>query len=101
MPRPTRKTQDPSRDAGEVPSSRRRREKWRGRASTEKKMLSYDEGSRNVHENTQKDDTLPEEKSDISAQRSDILCKNRCTFMKLSVFCHFASVGERIARFKL
>src|SRR5271157_606353 len=86
MPRPARKTQDQSSDAGEVPWSRRRGEKWRGGATSEKKMLKNNERSRNVHENKQKGDTFTEKKGDISAQLNDILHKSTGILLKLSSF---------------
>jgi len=86
MPRPARKTQDQSSDAGEVPWWRRRGEKWRGGATPEKKMLKNIERSRNVHENKQKADNLTEKKGDISTQLNDILHKSTRILLKLLSF---------------
>ena len=58
-------------------------EKWGGGATPEKKMLKYNERSRNVHENKQKGDTFTEKKGDISTQLNDILQKSTCILLKL------------------
>jgi hypothetical protein len=57
-------------------------------------MLVNDVGSRNVYENKQKDDNLPEEKSDISTQRNNILCGNTRFLLKPSaLFSSFERWG--------
>jgi len=53
-----------------------------------------------VYENKQKDDNLPEEKSDISTQRSEILQRITRILLKPPGFCHCRSAGERTPRFK-
>jgi hypothetical protein len=57
-------------------------------------MLVNDVGSRNVYENKQKDDNLPEEKSDISTQRNSILYGNTLFLLKPSaLFSSFERCG--------
>ncbi len=85
MPRPTQEMQDKLSEAREVPSSRRRGKVAWG-ASTEKKMLINDERSRNVYENKRKNDNLPDKKSDISTQRSDIFYRSTRILLKPSAF---------------
>ena len=64
-------------------------------------MLINDVGSRNVYENKQKDNNLPEEKSDISTQRSSISYSKTRILPKLSAFSHCCSAGERTPRLKM
>ena len=55
MPRPTRRTQDKSSRAGEVPWSRRREKSGGG---TREKEINHEQ-SRDLYENKQNDDNLP------------------------------------------
>jgi len=76
-------------------------EKWRGGASPEKKMLIIDEGSRNVYENKQKDDNLPEEKGDISTQRNKILYRNiRCQLKPSGFLPLYGALGNEPRTYK-
>src|SRR5271157_103628 len=101
MPRRAGKTQEKSSDAGEVPWSRRRGEKWHRGATREKKMLKNNERSRNVHENKQKGDNFTEKKDDISAQLNDILHKSSGILLKSSAFLSLSNTGKRNPRFRM
>ncbi len=93
MPRPMRKTQDKLSDIGEV-ASWRRRGKIAWGPSPEKRILFLYNRSHYIYENKQKEDTLPDNKGDISYQNTHILQKPPAF---LSLFARW----ERIPRFKM
>ena len=72
MPRPTRKTQDKSSDAGEAKSSRQRAKSRAGERAPLKDVKNEDR-SGNVYENKGPSDNLPDTKDDISARLHAIL----------------------------
>jgi hypothetical protein len=64
-------------------------------------MLVNDVGSRNVYENKEQDDNLPDEKGDISTQPNDISHGSTRILLKPSGFFHCSSAGERTLRHKM
>jgi hypothetical protein len=76
-------------------------EKSRQERALKKKMLINDVRTGNVYENKQKDNNLPEGKSDISTQRNSISYTKTRILPKPSAFFHGWSAGERIPRLKM
>jgi hypothetical protein len=64
-------------------------------------MLVNDVRSRNVYENKQKDDNLPKEKSDISAQWNGILHKSTYILLKSSGFLSLLERRGMTPRFQM
>ena len=100
MPSSMRKTRDKVSCAGEVPESRRGKKGARGGAG-KKKMLIMNVQSRNVYENKENDDNLPEKKATFLFKKATFYAKAHVFCRNRRLLCHFSSAQECISRFEM